>query len=508
MSRLSLLRLFGLVILLAWGKYGVAQHKPTPSPLERGKVLASVHCQGCHLLPEPALLDKKTWAESVLPNMGWRLGMRQVGQDPLADLLPEEAKAIKALGIYPETPLLAEADWNALRDYYLTLAPEAPNPIASPPSLTASLPGFEVLSLFLTDKPVPKTTLVRHDPHGKRLFVGNAPDELFVLNQDFSLQMLWSLDSPATDLHPRSGVPPLLLTIGVFAPSEQRLGQLMVLDSIAQQPNIGGLPRAVQFAVADLDADGRDDAIVCGFGNHSGELVWYPNFEPSRKNVLSLRPGARRVVVQDFNNDQRPDLMVLMAQAHEELVIYYNQGNGQFIEKKILQFPPVFGVSYFELADFNKDGRPDILLTNGDNWDYSPILKNYHGIRIFLNDGQDRFSEAWFYPLYGTSKAVARDFDQDGELDIAAISFYTDLDDPSQGFVYLANQGNLTFKGYTTPAAAQGKWLTMEVADLNQDGKPDLVLGSYFQSVGELTKLIFKGIDTFPQLLILTNQHP
>jgi hypothetical protein len=434
--------------------------------------------------------------------------MRQAGQDPLADLLPEEAKAIKALGIYPETPLLSEADWNALRDYYLTLAPEIPNPTKAAPILADSLPGFEALSLFLTDTPAPKTTLLRYDPHEKRLFVGNAPNELFVLNPDFSLQMLWALESPATDLHPRPGAPPLLLTIGVFAPSEQRLGQLMVLDSVAQQPNIGGLPRAVQFAVADLDADGRDDAVICGFGNHSGELVWYSDFEPSRKNVLSLRPGARRVVVQDFNNDQRPDLMVLMAQAYEELVIYYNEGNGRFVEKKILQFPPVYGVSYFELADFNKDGHPDILLTNGDNWDYSPILKNYHGIRIFLNDGQDNFSEAWFFPLYGTSKAVARDFDQDGDLDIAAVSFYTDLDDPSQGFVYLSNQGNLTFKGHTTPMAAQGKWLTMEVADLNQDGKPDLVLGSYFQSVNELTKLIFKGIDTFPQLLILTNQHP
>ena len=155
--------------------------------------------------------------------------------------------------------------------------------------------------------------------------------------------------------------------------------------------------------------------------------------------------------------------------------------------------------------DFNKDGFQDILLTNGDNWDYSAILKPYHGVHIYLNDGQDNFKEAWFYPMYGTSKAVARDFDNDGDLDIAAISFYNDLDLPEQGFIYLENQGGFHFKAHSTPEAASGKWLTMEVGDFDKDGDEDIVLGSYFQTIGEMTKLVFKGVESFPQLLILSN---
>ena len=197
--------------------------------------------------------------------------------------------------------------------------------------------------------------------------------------------------------------------------------------------------------------------------------------------------------------------MVLMAQVHEEVSIFYNQGNGNFKEKTVLKFPPVYGVSYFELVDFNKDGFQDILLTNGDNWDYSAVQKNYHGIRIYLNDGNDNFKEAWFYPLNGTSKAMARDFDNDGDLDIAAISFYDDLEHPEQGFVYFSNQGNLNFEAFSTPEAASGKWLTMEAGDFDHDGDIDIVLGSYFQNVGELTKLVFKGVTSFPQLLVLTN---
>ena len=150
----------------------------------------------------------------------------------------------------------------------------------------------------------------------------------------------------------------------------------------------------------------------------------YECMSPEKEHILLALPGARRVEIRDVNHDKKPDIVVLMAQARESIHIFYNLGKGQFREKLVLQFPPVYGVSYFEFVDFNKDGALDILLTNGDNWDYSAISKNYHGIRLFLNDGKDNFKEAWFYPLYGTSKAVAKDFDGDGDIDIAAISFY------------------------------------------------------------------------------------
>ncbi|MGA0559014.1 FG-GAP repeat domain-containing protein [Larkinella sp. VNQ87] len=472
--------------------------------------LARQHCSSCHRFPEPALLDKKTWVTGVLPVMARRMGIRLPEHDTLPPLPADEARAISALNVYPETPQLSRADWNRIVRYYEANAPVEPLPQKPVPPVTNQLPLFAVRELSVGDKQVPQTTLLKFDPNTNQLYVGDAQHALYVLDARFHLTNTWWIDTPATDIDFPKNAAPRLLTIGIFSPSDQKLGRLMTLEKSAKPGsvpvNIRELPRPVQFATGDLNADGRDDVVVCGFGNNAGKLIWYDGFQPTKEQILKAVPGARRVEIADFNRDKKPDIMVLMAQAREEVSIYYNQGNGRFREKTVLQFSPVFGSSYFELADFNKDGFRDILLTNGDNWDYSAIRKNYHGVRIYLNDGKDNFREAWFYPLYGASKAIARDFDQDGDLDIAATAFYTELPQPEQSFVYLTNEGRLTFKPHSTPEGAHGKWLTLEAADFDHDGDVDIVLGSYFHTFGEMTQLLFKGVTSFPQLLMLENK--
>jgi len=475
-----------------------------------GKQLAMQYCQRCHLFPEPALLDKKTWTSSVLPNMGQRLGIIFPDSDPFTDLVPEEEKEIRKLNIYPDAAQLSNTEWEKIVKYYTEEAPPEPLPQKPQPPVTDQLSLFSTKEITVSDKPVPKTTLLKYDRNSSRLYVGDAQNALYVLDSAFQLNDNWWLDTPPTDIDFPKNTPPALLTIGVFPPSEQKLGRLMSLEKTAgsdgKSVNIQLLPRPVQFASADLNMDGKNDAVICGFGNHSGKLFWLDNFQPEKEHVLKDLPGARKVEIADFNHDKKPDIIALMAQAKEEVSVFYNLGNGKFREKVLLQFPPSYGMSYFELADFNKDGFQDILLTNGDNWDLSPVNKNYHGVRIYLNNGKDTFKEAWFYPLYGASKAVARDFDNDGDLDIAATSFYSDLDNPAHGFIYLSNEGKMNFKAFSTPAAAPGKWLTMEAADFDKDGDIDIVLGSYFHTVGEVSRLFAHGVMSFPQLLLLTNQ--
>jgi hypothetical protein len=476
-----------------------------------GKKLALIHCQGCHAFPEPELLDKQTWVTSVLPAMGLRLGVRESGKDPFEDLDPREADILRNLNVYPEEQVISQSDWNRIVQYFEQNAPEKPLPQKARNAIESGLPQFKANTLQFEGRTIPKTTLLKYDATSGSLYVGDAEKELYVLNKEFQVKDMWWTDTPPVDIDFPKNAPPRLLTIGLFKPSDQKLGRLMSLAKSNQSPesqiNIPNLPRPVQFAAGDLNGDGKEDAVICGFGNHSGKLFWLDAFNPNKEHMLKPLPGARKVEIEDLNKDKKPDIVALMAQAREEISIFYNKGNGTFKEKTVLRFSPLFGASYFELADFNKDGFQDILVTNGDNWDVSPIDKNYHGVRIYLNDGKDNFREAWFYPLYGASKAIARDFDNDGDLDIAVTSFYSDSEKPEHGFVYLANEGKLNFKAYSAPEAALGKWLTMEAADVDGDGDIDIILGSYFHSVLEVSKLAIRGVESFPQLLILQNQQ-
>ncbi|MBE9466291.1 VCBS repeat-containing protein [Dyadobacter sp. UP-52] len=474
-----------------------------------GKELAGQYCQSCHILPDPSLLDKNTWITSVLPNMGLRLGVKSAGRNPYQDLPEEEKKRIRDLDIYPENQIVSDDEWAKIVAYFELEAPAMPLPQRNVLPITANLPLFKTQEIMLGDKPFPQTTLLKFDKSTSRLYVGDAQNTLYILDNQFNLKETKSIDSPPTDIDFPAYAAPRLLMIGSFKPSEQRSGRLLSLaleqKTKSSYLNIEGLHRPVQFVSSDINMDGKEDALICEFGNHSGKLFWYDNFQPTKEHVLKAFPGARKVEIADFNHDKKPDVMVLMAQAREEMAIFYNLGNGKFQEKTLMRFQPLFGASYFELTDFNQDGFQDILLTNGDNWDYSAVKKNYHGVRIYLNDGKDNFKQMFFYPLYGTSKAIARDFDNDGDIDLAAISFYTELDNPEQRFIYLSNEGELHFKAFSTPAAANGKWLTMDAADFDHDGDQDIVLGSYFHNLSELTTLIFQGITSFPQLLVLTN---
>ena len=164
-------------------------------------------------------------------------------------------------------------------------------------------------------------------------------------------------------------------------------------------------------------------------------------------HVLRNRPGASQAIVTDLNGDALPDIVALFAQGDEGVFLFTNRGNGTFAEERLLTFSPLNGSTSFELVDFSQDGHPDILYTCGDNADQSPILKDHHGVYIYLNDGKFAFQQHYFFPLHGAYQALARDYDQDGDLDIAAISFFPNYEhSPEEGFVYLQNQGNFTFE--------------------------------------------------------------
>jgi hypothetical protein len=129
----------------------------------------------------------------------------------------------------------------------------------------------------------------------------------------------------------------------------------------------------------------------------------------------------------------------------------------------------------------------DLLVVNGNNMEIKNApLKPYHGIRVlFQKEEVLEFEERHFYPMHGAIKAIAEDFDLDGDLDMAAIAFYPDwsLDNP-RTFVCLENKGAQRLQPSVPAKGHWGSWMTMDAGDFNLDGFPDILLGGAYVKHG------------------------
>ncbi|MBL9127334.1 MAG: VCBS repeat-containing protein, partial [Verrucomicrobiales bacterium] len=438
------------IALGTWALAGPANHAAdtSPGPSASGEALARQYCAACHLFPAPELLDRRTWATTTLRRMAPMLGAARLNLDTRPD-----GEFLREAALFPEHPLLPEADWRAIGEYYLRNAPETAPPQAPSTAIAPTTPLFRAEAISVANVE-PAITLVRIEPsenpvparwrrrdgassgpdpatrEPRRLFLGDARRRaLHVLSGRLELLSSTPVASPPVGLT-RAGDHFLLGLIGDLFPSDLRSGGIVELrrtsEGFATRPVLAGLRRPVDCDLADIDGDGSDDLVVAEFGNYLGGLTAFRRRGDGylAPDGLIDFPGAIRTEVVDLGGDGLPDLVTLFGQAREGVYRLRNRGRGAFEWVPWLHFPPSYGCTGFEIVDFDGNAYPDLLLTNGDNGDYPSPFKNYHGIRLFLGDGPDRFSQAWFHPMNGAFKAVARDFDGDGDLDVAAISFF------------------------------------------------------------------------------------
>lgn len=482
--------------------------------LEKGAALARLYCQACHLLPDPQLLDKATWAKEALPFMSKWLGVTKMNLD-----LRPGRKYVEEAGLFPSQAILPLEDWESICRYYIGSAPDKPLPQADRPPIQIQrrLPGFEVVNPDNRFQ-VPLTTLVKIDAEHRQFYLGDAGTRtLNILDAEGRMKFSLPAESPPVSVF-FHGERFYATLIGSVTPSDEPQGQVVEFRNtdtgFRRTAELAArLTRPTDAVFADLNNDGREDFVVCGFGNYLGRFSWFERLPDDTflEHILFDRPGAIKAYVRDFNGDGRPDIVVLMAQAREGIYLFTNTGKGAFSVAPLAEFPSAWGSSGFELVDFDGDGSVDILATNGDNGDlYVAPLKNYHGVRLFLNDGRNRFHEAWFFPLNGAYRAMARDFDNDGKMDIAAISYFPDYEhSPEESFVFLKNRGNLRFDAYSFTGCKSGRWITMDVGDLTGDGKPDIVLGSFIRGPNAVPPEYSRFWEREgPSFLILKNVFP
>jgi hypothetical protein len=167
---------------------------------------------------------------------------------------------------------------------------------------------------------------------------------------------------------------------------------------------------------------------------------------------------------------------------------------------------------YFSMHDFNGDGRLDIVYVNGDNFDFSRVLKPYHGVRILENKGSNAFRERFFFPVYGAARAEVADFDKDGDLDILATSTFADFErHPERGIMFLENAGGYAFRPYAFTIASGNHWNLTATADVNGDGWLDVLIGAMdLESIATLQRRASRrplATERHP-LLLFENRMP
>jgi hypothetical protein len=124
----------------------------------------------------------------------------------------------------------------------------------------------------------------------------------------------------------------------------------------------GDTPTSI--AAADLNGDGKVDLATSNGGPMSSAVsIWLGNGDGTFRSAQDYRTGKRPLGVffADFNNDGRPDLLVINGEM-DTFTTFLGKGDGTF--QKGTESGADAGPNYGLVRDFNGDRLPDVAVVN------------------------------------------------------------------------------------------------------------------------------------------------
>lgn len=267
--------------------------------------------------------------------------------------------------------------------------------------------------------------------------------------------------------------------------------------------------RAYRIVIHDVDKDGKPDLVVTNANNSPlnppvNNIYIFRNTTNVSGNISFASPlkipvsgavSTYGLEVQDLNNDRKPEIIVNQFNSTDIFILKNTSAVGQVSFDPAVRIPVASSLfNHLVTADFNKDGKYDIVVTNGSNSNLAHVL---------INTSTTSFSFTTLGPFTtgdGAWGVDAADLDGDGDVDAVIGNQDFNLSTVDTQITLLINDGNFANVGFTPVILNKGKKSrNVEIADFDKDGKLDIAFTS---SQGGNSIEVLRNINCFvPKIL-------